>query len=76
MAKDKRQWTLEHSTKAKVRTKDTKEKEKETRAKEKATENKATVYTKEKESKEENNSINGKDKDIRLDQEKDKWTTS
>ena len=76
MAEDKRQWTLEHPTKAKARTEDTKEKGKETRVKEKATANKATVYTKEKESKEENNSINGKDKDTQLDKEKDNRTIS
>ena len=68
--------TLEHSTKAKGRTKGTKEKEKETRVKEKATANKATVHTKEKESKEENNSFHGKDKDTPLDKEKDKRTIS
>ena len=59
MVEDKRQWTLEHSTKAKARTKDTNEKAKE-RTKEKATASMATTQVKD------------NDKYIQVDQEKDK----
>ena len=64
---DKCQWTLEHSTKAKARTKDTKE-----RTKEKATASMARIQAKEKESMEESNNTTGKHKDIQLDKEKGK----